>query len=180
MSDKSYKLGKTIVGARGKKRAVELERIKKRKRVRRRNVIIGVVLGVLLVMVATWLVMSVLGAVKERQAVEEVGGETWVPTVEIVSEGGGQASLRVQEFVARVERDFRDIGYDVERAVLPLSTMREVDVFVGGRVEYYKMTVDRGSAVQVEDAERMMRYLDEREIVAGYVDLRVEGRAYYK
>ena len=42
------------------------------------------------------------------------------------------------------------------------------------------MTSERGSAVQIEDAERMMRYLDGKGLTPEYVDLRVEGKAYYK
>ena len=53
-------------------------------------------------------------------------------------------------------------------------------VYFDGRKEYYKMTSERGSAVQIEDAERMMRYLDGKALAPEYVDLRVEGRAYYK
>ena len=42
------------------------------------------------------------------------------------------------------------------------------------------MTIERGSTVQVEDAERRMRYLDSKELAPEYVDIRVEGKAYYK
>ena len=43
-----------------------------------------------------------------------------------------------------------------------------------------RMTLERGSTVQIEDASRMMVYLDGKEKKAEYVDLRVEGKAYYK
>ena len=42
------------------------------------------------------------------------------------------------------------------------------------------MSSERGSAVQVEDAGRMMRYLDGEGLKPDYVDLRVGGKAYYK
>ena len=42
------------------------------------------------------------------------------------------------------------------------------------------MTMDRSSAVQAEDMARMIRYLDGKKIRATYVDLRVEGKAYFK
>jgi hypothetical protein len=126
-----------------------------------------------------WVILGIGGMLKETEdvAVDEPG---WMPTVEIVVEGGGEVSERVSELVAKLERDFADLGFGVLRVVLPLGMSREVDIYLVDRVEYYKMSIDRGSAVQAEDAERMMRYLDERGLVVGYVDLRVEGRAYYK
>jgi hypothetical protein len=42
------------------------------------------------------------------------------------------------------------------------------------------MNLDRGVAVQVEDAVRMKKYLDQNNLQAEYVDIRVEGRAFYK
>ena len=57
-----------------------------------------------------------------------------------------------------------------------------MDIYHTGALapERHKMTMERGSAVQMEDAERMMRYLDGKDLHPGYVDLRVEGKAYYK
>jgi hypothetical protein len=178
--EKSYKLGQTIVGARGRDAKVELARVALRRRMRRRNILMGGVCGAVLVGLAVWVVVGISGMIAETDRVAEDVGMEWVPTVEIVVEGGGSVSERIQEFVAKCERDFGDVGLGVERVVLPLGMSREVDVYVVDRVEYYKMSVDRGSAVQAEDAERMMRYLDERELVVSYVDLRVEGKAYYK
>jgi hypothetical protein len=42
------------------------------------------------------------------------------------------------------------------------------------------MSVDRDTAVQAEDMAHMIRYLDEKGISCDYVDLRIEGKAYYK
>jgi len=176
---KRYKLGQTIVGARGRDREVELLRIEGRKKLKRRNLMIGCAVAVLGAALAIWVIVGISGMVEETSSgvVDEPG---WVLTVEIVVEGGGQVSERIRELVAKLERDFADLGFGVERAVLPIGMSREVDVYVVDRAEYYKMSVDRGSAVQAEDAERMMRYLDENGLKPGYVDLRVEGKAYYK
>jgi len=176
---RGYKLGKTIVGARGRDRSIELGRMAERRKLWRRNALVwGVCIAVVGGLVA-WVALETREMVKEREDAA-VDTQKWEPTVEIVSEGGGQVSERMREFVAKLERDFRDLGFGVDKVVLPLGMSREVDVYVGTRGEYYKMSVDRGSAVQAEDAERMMRYLDEREIVVQYVDLRVEGKAYYR
>ena len=68
----------------------------------------------------------------------------------------------------------------IDRVVLPAQKAREIRVFITERGEYYKMSLDRGSAVQAEDLARMRHYLEEKGISPSYVDLRVEGRAYYK
>ncbi|MCL1840043.1 hypothetical protein FWF89_03600 [Candidatus Saccharibacteria bacterium] len=177
--EKSYKLGKTIVGARGRDRSVELQRITERKKRRVRNVLIWCACVVVGVLVVIWAIAGIAGMVTERgnAATDET---EWVPTVEIIIEGGGRASSRVNEFVAKLERDFGDLGFGVGRVILPQGRTREVHVYLVDRVEYYKMSIDRGCSVQAEDAERMSRYLDERGLVVQYVDLRVEGKAYYK
>jgi len=177
--EKNYKLGKTIVGARGRDRSVELKRIEEWRRLRRRNVLIWCIFGAIGIALMVWVIVGVSGMMEEREDAA-VDVQEWVPTVEIITEGGGRASERVREFVAKLEQDFGDLGLGVERVVLPFGMTREVDVYAADRVEYYKMSVDRGSAVQAEDAERMMRYLDERGLTVSYVDLRVEGKAYYK
>lgn len=175
-----FKLGKTIVGARGRSRELELKRIEERKKLRRRNIIVGCLIGAICAGLVAWGVVGIIGMLNEQDEVVSNKEVTWTPTVDIVSEGGGKSSERVKEFVAKMEKDFKDLGFAVSRAVLPLGTMREVDVYIDGRIEYYKMTVDRGTAVQAEDAERMMRYLDENSLAPEYVDLRVEGKAYLK
>ena len=172
-----FELGKTIVGVRGRSREVELERIAKRKRIRRRN---GLIWGVIILSVTGLVTWGVIEIVRGAREVAE-GNEavvSWAPTVEIVSEGGGTASERIREFVAKLERDFEDLGMKIDRVVLPVGMSREIDVYIEGRGEYYKLSIDRGSAVQAEDAGRMMRYLEG--VGVEYVDLRVEGKAFYK
>ena len=79
-----------------------------------------------------------------------------------------------------LEGDVRDMGQEIDHVVLPFQKAREVVVFLKGREEYYKLSLDRGTAVQSEDMARMLNYLDEAQLKVSYVDLRVEGRAYYK
>lgn len=100
---------------------------------------------------------------------------------EVIDEDGlGQISLRMREYIANLERDFRDAGYTVTRVVLPTGTSRELYVDLKDQTTYFKMNTDRNSATAVEDAVRMMKYLSEREITPTYVDVRIEGQAYYK
>ena len=109
------------------------------------------------------------------------------PTVQIVDESGipteqGSASVgtRTLGFVGRVVAEAEGRGYTVTEAVLPLGMTREIDVFfdgVGGRI---KLSLDRGAASQIEDADRSIKYLQSRGVGVEYIDVRVEGRAAYR
>lgn len=177
----SYRIGRTIAGeAFSEERKAKLERIKERKRAKRKSY--GVVFGVLLILalagiVAGHYVAEIIAENNARKA------ETPLPepTVDIADENAStEISSRVKVFVARLEDDARGEGYEIDHVILPLNKVREMHVFVKGRNEYFKMTVDRSSAVQAEDMGRMIRYLDSKKAEATYVDLRVEGKAYYK
>jgi len=43
-----------------------------------------------------------------------------------------------------------------------------------------RVSIDRGAGEQAEDLDRVVRYLAGKSVVPGYVDLRVEGRAFYQ
>lgn len=178
-SGAGMRLGRTIVGAREKTES-ESERIRARKKQKNKRLLTGgmVVVGLLVVGGAI-----VLGCMKWFEEIKnpEVEEEKFVPTVEIVDERGGRKiTERVKSYVGMVECDFKDLGYKVSRVVLPEDKMREVDVYLDGRTEYYKLNLDRMTGVSVEDAVRMLKYLDKEEVKVEYVDVRVEGRGYYK
>ncbi len=177
----SYRIGRTIAGeAFSDERKAKLERIKERKKTKRKN--IGIVLGVLLLLTLVGIVVGqyVADVIEENNAKKEVV-EAPEPTVDISDENAGtEISARMKEFVVHLEDDVRSEGYKVDHVILPLNKVREIHVFIKKRSEYYKMTIDRSSAVQAEDMARMIRYLDKKKIKATYVDLRVEGKAYYK
>ena len=161
-------------------RKAKSERLKERKRTKRKNV--ATVFGVLtlIALVALVGVHYVSGLIEENNA-RSVVEETPEPTVDISDENAGtEISPRVKEFVANLEKDAAIEGLTVDHVILPLNKVREIHVFLSDRNEYYKMTIDRDSAVQAEDMGRMVRYLDQKKIKTEYVDLRVEGKAYYK
>ena len=177
----SYRIGRTIAGeAFADERKAKLERLKERKKTKRKN--FAVVFGVVLIVVLIGVVFGhyIADIAAENQAKREIV-KVSEPTVEIRDENADtEVSARVKLFVARLEDDVREYGYAVDYVVLPLNKVREMHIFLRDRKEYYKMTVERGSAVQAEDMERMIRYLDSKKINATYVDLRVEGKAFYK
>lgn len=179
--NENYRIGRTIAGdAFSDERKAKLERLKQRKKTKFKNVsvVVGVVVLIALIGIVVGHYISELLA--ENKAKQTIVKEP-EPTVVISDDNPGtEISARVKEFVARLEKDAKIEGLEVDRVVLPLNKVREIHVYMKGRNEYFKMTIDRGSAEQAEDMARMTRYLDKRKIKAEYVDLRVEGKAYYK
>lgn len=173
------KRGQTIVAEREQVES-ESERLQERKRIRRkrRNSVISavVVLGAL----------GVLAYITGKNAMVEYETgkrreEEYVIKAEIVDEDNrGQVSTRVKNYIAQLEQDMRDLGYIITQVTLPTGTSRELYVDVEGIETYLKVNTDRDTAVTAEDADRVLRYLEEKELKPAYADIRIEGRAYYK
>ena len=107
------------------------------------------------------------------------------PTVNIIDEDAsafdGKITSRMETFIGQVEHDFKDLNYSLEKVVIPSGSVREVDFYLQDHPGFIKMTIDRGSAVSVEDADRMMRYLAGQGTTEyQYIDVRLAGRAYWK
>lgn len=106
------------------------------------------------------------------------------PTIEIVDEDaatGEGITKRMKAYIGQTEQDFRDLGYKPTKAVIPSGSIREVDFYLEGYSGFIKTTIDRDSAVSVEDADRMLRYLAGQgttEFV--YIDVRIDGKAFWK
>ena len=108
---------------------------------------------------------------------------TYEPTIEIIDENTTDSGItsRMNEYIGQAEADFRDLGYQPVKAVLPNGSVREVDFYLDGYSGYIKTVVDRGSAISVEDADRMIRYLRELGVEDfKYIDVRIDGKAYWK
>ncbi len=117
-----------------------------------------------------------------REQEEVAKGNEYPPTVEIVDESAARKiTARVKDFVGKAERDFAALGYKVEKAIVPADKTREVHVYLKDSAVYYKLNLDRGSAESVEDAVRMLRYLEEKgQKATAYIDVRVPRKGYYK
>ena len=107
------------------------------------------------------------------------------PTITIVDDDAsatsGKITSRMTTFIGQLERDFRDLGYTPTKAVIPSGAIREVDFYLDGYTGYVKTTIDRGSAVSAEDADRLIRYLAGQGTADfQYLDVRLPGRAYWK
>ena len=140
---------------RGEERKVRLAREQKEKKEQRHKIVfvaLGAVGVLLLLAVIAKGFSSLQEMVTSKNEKEKIA--SIAPTVNIINENGqnDEISNRVKTFVARVEEGFSDNDLRVDHAVLPSGRIREVDVFLKGRGERYKMNLDRGVAVQVEDA----------------------------
>ena len=113
---------------------------------------------------------------------EQAKAEKLEVTVPVIDEDQrGQISERVRAYIAELEREFARKGYTVERVTLPTGMIRAIYVDLEGRDVFLKMNIDRSVEVSVEDAEKMLKYLDEHDLhPVEYVDVRLEGKAYYK
>lgn len=67
----------------------------------------------------------------------------------------------------------------VERVVIPSST-RQLDLYLQGRAYPIKTHIDRHPEGQAIDIANALKFIDERQLTPEYVDVRVEGKAFYK
>ena len=182
----TFKLGRTIGEKREKletanERAEARKKDKKKKALRVFITIVGFcALAAILVLLFKSLIVH-----EEPSVLEEELDTDYTPTIEVVdaaaSSSNGKITTRMTNYIGRAEKDFRDLGYRPVKVVIPSQSIREVDFYLEDVSGYIKLTIDRDSAVSVEDADRMLRYLSEREIENfEYIDVRIDGKAYWK
>ena len=107
------------------------------------------------------------------------------PTIEIIDTSTSTATdkitSRMRNYIGLVESDLRSYSYQPTKAVVPVGSIREVDFYVDGYNGYFKTTIDRDAGVTTEDIDRMLRYLADQGITDfEYVDVRIDGRAFWK
>lgn len=175
-----YQLGRTMAGKREEVWS-ESERFLEEKKNRRRKQFLKLgflsFLG-LAFLGMFWILDSLKGGESNLSPMEEAVSLK----MKVVEMAGGEGKIGVvmKRFLADLEQDLSDLGMTVERVELPAAKIRELDLFLMGEKTYYKISTVRRTAELAEDMERMRRYLKEKQVVAGYVDLRIPGRAYYK
>lgn len=176
------KLGRTIAGGR---ETVESEFARQsllKKREQKKRVQLFLLGSVIIATVITSIVL-IQGAVKKVPVDNQERGEIekYIPTVEMVDEDGSDyITERMKQYIGMMERDAKDSNLKVLKVIIPTGKAREVDVYFEGRNEFYKCNLDRGTAESLEDILRMIEYLKKNAIEASYVDVRLEGRAYFK
>ena len=177
----NFKLGRTLPGESRKNRELELARLAARKRRKIRITFVVTLASIATLVLVIWLTISIISMINDAHTAQNTSETTLEPSVKIIDENtGNHISARAKTFIARLERDFSALGYSIDHVVLPFQKAREISIYLAGRNEHYIVSIDRSSATQAEDAERMIRFLDEQGITASRVDLRIEGKAYYK
>jgi len=110
-----------------------------------------------------------------------------VPELRIVDNSGLSAdasqnvtSQRFLGFVGLVIGLAKDNGLTVDRVTIPPLTAKQLNLKVRGVSPYFKLSVDRSAGEQVEDMSRIVTFLKRKNIAPTYVDVRIEGKAFYR
>lgn len=167
-------------------KSLDTERERVRKKAKRRTIVswifvIGLSIG-FCVLCGIFVQNLIEIAQNEKIAVSEENSER-EPKAKIIDENNAEAiSGRTKEYIWQLEGDLKDLGYEVERVVLPVGKMREVDINLSGIAPYFKVNLERETAVSAEDIVRMIKYLEGNGLIGGvgYVDVRISGKAFYK
>lgn len=186
----SIAVGRTI-GEKRERLETKNERAAARKKDKQKNArrVVIVTLGfIILIVILIVLAINFLGK-EERELQPDLTPEdtnvVYEPSIEIVDEDasatGGKITGRMSQYIGQAEADFKDLGYTPVKAVLPTGAIREVDFYLDGYPGFIKLIIDRPTAVSVEDADRMLRYLAGQGITEfQYIDVRTEGRAFWQ
>ncbi|MBQ3293143.1 hypothetical protein IJG93_02480 [Candidatus Saccharibacteria bacterium] len=181
------KSGRTI-GERREHLETASERMAARKKVKKRQNLRVVITIAAFLLAAIAIIVFVVIFLKQRAANEidtapTVVVKTYSPTIGITDENsvGGKITARMNEYIGQLETDLRDLGLTPLRAVVPAGSIREVDIYLVGYNGFVKTTIDRGTGVTAEDTDRMIRYLKGQGINDfEYIDVRIDGKAYWK
>lgn len=172
------KVGQTIAQE-WEKQESESERLKNRKKAKGKKVVKVLSVVAIIILIGVIIVMQVMNYMNTRKKIEEEKN-TITPVAQIIDESGLGVTKRMKEYVGTIEQDLADLGYKLNRAVLPSGKTREVDLFLDDYSYYFKINIDRASAVSAEDMKRMISYLTENNLTPSYVDVRVKGKGYFK
>ncbi|MCL1929731.1 hypothetical protein FWF93_01190 [Candidatus Saccharibacteria bacterium] len=105
------------------------------------------------------------------------------PELEIIdNSGAGDSSLpgSFLSFIGQVASGLSDAGLVAQKVVIPPGALRYVELYIDGVSYPFKAQIDRVPARQVADIISMKKYLEGKNLIPSYVDVRVEGRGYWR
>jgi hypothetical protein len=105
------------------------------------------------------------------------------PALNIVDNSGAAAGGLSGKFLSFVGQVIKELDKKVlvtDSVVVPSGAMRYVEFRLQGVPYPFKAQIDRDPVGQANDISRMKEYLTEKSITPGYVDVRVEGKGYYR
>lgn len=181
-NNEQMRRGRTIVAEREHAES-DSERMRARMKARRKHDYAVLIVGLIIAILALCVYMGVkeVSRVRTEAELNEKKPKAQI-TAQIVDEDErGQISTRMREYIAQLEQDFLDLGYRVVKVTLPTGMTRTLYIDLNG-IEgvYFKVNLDRGTAVTAEDAVRMLDYLQKHDLHPAYVDVRTQGKAYYQ
>lgn len=94
--------------------------------------------------------------------------------------GGSVASNRFINFLGKMVGAVNAGGRGVVTDVIIPASTREVNLKVQGRGYPIKTHTDRDPLKQAEDILNALKWMDEKKLTPEYIDVRVEGKAYFK
>ena len=184
----TFVAGRTIGGKR-ERVETKRERVAAREKDKRKNRIR--IITVSLIFVVLIAILIILARIfwptppEEPIVVEPEPVITAEPTIEIVDESasatGGKITSRMSNYIGLLELDLKSYNLTPVKAVIPQGSAHQINLYLDGYTGYLKTTIDRGSGVTAEDADRMLRYLQGQGITDfEYIDLRLDGRSFWK
>lgn len=108
------------------------------------------------------------------------------PSLEIRDESGLPVSSQrivsnqMLRFIGQVVGELSTHSGEVEQVIIPQGGLKEVDVVLKGKGYPVKLHTDRDPVEQAIDAASAIRHIDAKRITPQYLDVRVEGKAFYK
>lgn len=180
-------VGRTI-GEKREKLETKNERVAARKKDKQKKslrIAFSILGFLILIIILVILARSLFNNYKPEEFTTESTPVTTEPTIEIVDESasttGGKITNRMREYIGQLESDLRSYNLTPLKAVIRPDSIREVDLYLDGYTGFIKTVIDRSSAVTAEDTDRMLRYLAGQGIADfEYIDVRIDGRAFWK
>lgn len=123
----------------------------------------------------------------DDQGVPFVDNYFEAPSISVLDESGLRvdidtvvASSSFLGFIGRAVGQAQRDNVQIERIVIPALSLRQVDVYLKDRNYPVNLLTSNSPEAQIEGLASALRYFDDQGIAPNYIDLRAEGRAYYR
>ena len=94
--------------------------------------------------------------------------------------GESVMSNRFMSYVGQVIGSAKTQGYVVETIVIPEGVTRQIHVHIKDVGYYFKLSSDRPAGEGVSDMTKSIKWMQSHKVTPQYVDVRVEGKVFYK
>ena len=98
----------------------------------------------------------------------------------IVSNGKNVASSRFFSFIGKLVSAANKQGLEVSKIRIPPLSLRQIEVSVKGVSYFVRMSTADSAEGQIINFKKAIEYFGTHKISPNYIDLRIEGKGYYK